>query len=217
MKHLNCFHVLRTSTPEIYTSSPLVDPDALAETCQPALGRFPLTPPDPSSWVCGFNRPIWWDIASSHSAAYSRVFDRLPIPLFARLKTGVVLKMVDLLLTVCNDQEATHRKHCGSTLYSAGLGWKYSYWWSYLPYMVLSAYNRASWKVWMYSSSWSIAILCLQPEKSSPVRQCTLFVVREPLECFPGEFGESLSCLVSTSLHAPVIWNCGPWEGWTAS
>jgi len=68
----------------------------------------------------------------------------------------------------------------------------------------------------MFSSFWSIAILCLQLQKSSPAHRSTLFTTPEPQLCFTGEFGESLPCLSSTSLPAPEIWNWGPWEAWTA-
>ena len=40
MKRANCFCVLRTSRPRLYTATLVADPDALIETPQPDLGCF---------------------------------------------------------------------------------------------------------------------------------------------------------------------------------
>ena len=58
MKRPNCFHVLRTSTPKLYTSTPNANLDAVGETGQPDLGRFQGVPSAPSWFVCGGNLPI---------------------------------------------------------------------------------------------------------------------------------------------------------------
>jgi len=125
--------------------------------------------------------------------------------------------MADLWLAVCSIWEATYGKRCDSTLYTVSLVYKHSYWRSYLPYIVRCACNRASLKARVLSSYWSIAILCLQSQKSFVFCRRTVFVTPEPRLCFPGEFGESLPRLPSTSLPAPVIWNWVPWEAQTAS
>jgi len=75
--------------------------------------------------------------------------------------------MIDVHMAVWHDQEATRAKHCGSALYSVCIVCMHFYWWSYLLYMVLCTYNWASLKVWMFSSSWSTAIFCVQLQSQS--------------------------------------------------
>jgi len=119
MKCPNCFRVLHTSTPRLYTSPRMADQDSLGETGWPDHWCFQAAPSVPSLCICSFNCPIGWDNAASNSTTYSWVCGRLPIPLFPRLSLGVVLKLDDIWLTVYNDQEATHGKHCGSIVYLA--------------------------------------------------------------------------------------------------
>jgi len=45
----NCFHVLHTFFPELYTTTQMADPDALGETCRPDLGCFEDAPLGASS------------------------------------------------------------------------------------------------------------------------------------------------------------------------
>ena len=57
-KRPNCFGVLRASNPEHYTSTPVVNPDALHKTRQTDLARFHGVLLVPSWCVYGCNRPI---------------------------------------------------------------------------------------------------------------------------------------------------------------
>jgi len=107
--------------PRLYIPTPVTDPDDLGETCQPDLECFQDVQPAPSWCVCGCNRHIERDNAAFNSATESRVRGRLPIPLFPRLSLGVVVKMADLVLAVCNDREAIRGKRYCSALYSVSL------------------------------------------------------------------------------------------------
>jgi hypothetical protein len=106
-KLLQCPPYLR---PRLYTPTAVADRNGLGSTRQLDLGCFLVVPPAPSWCVYGCNRPIGRGNADSHSAAWSRVCGKLPIPLSPQLSLGAVLKGADLRLAVCSDQEATNGK-----------------------------------------------------------------------------------------------------------
>jgi len=68
MKPPSCFSVVCTSTPKLYTSTPVADQEVLGEGPEPDLEHFQGALPVLSLCVCGGNQPIEWDDAASDSA-----------------------------------------------------------------------------------------------------------------------------------------------------